>query len=168
MNCSDKLGRMTSTTTPAPKETSSTSPSSPSSAPTPILARPRVLWALALVVLAANRFLIGPAVGASAGEMTGNTVFVFIRVVVFFLLALLLTRFSDFRRFRALSGVGLLVAFEHIGFNLVTILSSYRANPADYPEGLAGPLYGLFMSYMIGLPIILLIAFLGTALGSRK
>jgi hypothetical protein len=132
------------------------------------IVRPRVLWPLSLLLLAANRFLIGPVVGTSAGEVAGNTVFVFIRVVVFFLLALLLTRFSDFRRFRALSAVGLLVAVEHIGFNLVTILSSFRANPADYPDGLSGPLFGLFMSYMIGLPIILLIAFLGTALGSRK
>jgi hypothetical protein len=133
-----------------------------------VLAQPRVLWILSLLLLAANRFLIGPAVGASAGEVTGNMVFVFIRVVVFFLLALLLTRVSGFRRFRALSAVGLLVAVEHIGFNLVMILSSFRSNPADYPQGLSGPLFGLFMSYMIGLPIILLIAFFGTALGSRK
>ncbi len=133
-----------------------------------VLSKPWALELLALLVLAANRFLISPRVGALAGESVGNYVFILSRVLIFFLVAVLLTRLSGFRRFQTLSAVGLLVAVEHLGFNLATILMTARSDPSQYPEGLGGPLFGLFMSYMVGLPMVLLIAFFGTALGGRK
>lgn len=132
-----------------------------------VLSKGRVLWFLALAILAANQFVVARAVGGWASETAANYVYVLVRILVFFGLALLLTRWTGFRRFRALSAVGLLVAVEHIGFRLILVLQDYRANPAEYAEGLTGPIFGLMMSYIIGLPVVLLIAFLGTSLGAQ-
>jgi len=131
----------------------------------PFLSRPPVLWLFFAGVLAVNRISLSPAVGAVWGELAGNGVFILVRMLSYFLLALLLARVAGFTRFRAISAVALLVAVEHLGFNLVSLFSSYRSNPADYPEGLAGPLFGLFMSYMIALPVVLLVALVGHLLG---
>ena len=132
------------------------------------LARPFVPWLFFAGVLAVNRFWLSPAVGATYGAIPGNTTFVFVRVSSFFILSVLLARLAGFQRFRTISALALLVALEHLGFNLMGILSGYRANPSEYPEGLSGPLFGLTVSYMMGLPFILLIGFLGHALGQRK
>ena len=134
----------------------------------PFLSRPRVLWILALLVLGANQFIASRWVGAWAGEGAANSVYILVRILVFFGLSVLLTRVSGFKRFQAMSALAILVAVEHIGFRLVLILQDYRANPAEYAQGLSGPLFGLFMSYIIGLPVILLIGFLGTSLGLRR
>ncbi|NDD92940.1 hypothetical protein EBZ37_12755 [bacterium] len=89
-------------------------------------------------------------------------------LLTFFLLSVLLVRLSGFPRFRVFSALGILVAFEHVGFNLISLLGAYGTDPGQIPEGLSKPLFGLFMSYMFGLPVVLLIGFLGSSLGSRR
>jgi hypothetical protein len=96
-----------------------------------------------------------------------NFTYVLGRVLVFFAFALLLGRGSSLRRFQALSAVSLLVALEHLGFRLVLILQDFKANPGEYAQGLGGPLFGLLMSYIMGLPVVLLIALAGHTLGRK-
>lgn len=128
----------------------------------------KMVFPLALGLLALNQFVLPRWVGPAMGDMAANFVFILIRIFVYLGIALILTRFFSFRRFQSLSAVALLLAIEHFGFRVFLLLSDYRDNPAAFSEGLSGPLFGLAMSYMIGLPLILLVAFLGTALGHRR
>jgi hypothetical protein len=117
---------------------------------------------LFLGVLEAGLFWIGPALQSSYGQNIGNAFYIAIRVLSIVLFSYLCVRVYRRSIYGALSTTGFLVFLDQAVFKSVWIWNQFRIHPQDW-QGveLKGAIYGTAFSYIVFLPLILALAFVG-------
>ena len=118
------------------------------------------------MALAANLFLIGPVVSARISEVAGNAAFIIIRVVTLLGFAALLAALHGKTRLQIIGLTLLLELVDQGIFKTILLLYSWRMQPTQW-EGLSldGMIFGNFMSYLVFLPAILILSFVGAEIG---
>jgi hypothetical protein len=129
---------------------------------------PWLLAALGLLLLGGNLLALPLLVTQLAGDGWAMGIYAAGRFAVVLLLGLGWMAYSNLRRSEALWGVAFLILAEQFLFRGGSLLyDAYR-----HPEGwagasLSGVSFGLLMSYLIFLPVILIVAWLGTEIGTK-
>lgn len=120
---------------------------------------------LALVLFALNVFVLAPAVAENSGAPTAQAVYMITRVVLIVALSFSLTKFAGKRRAQVFASVGLLAFLDQVVFKGILLFQDIRANPAAW-QGVtdAAVVVNLMMGFMVFLPIILLLAMVGSVL----
>ena len=122
-----------------------------------------------LAVLELGLFVFGPLLQNSFGPGPANIFYILLRVVTILVFSYLTVRKHGRDFYGALSFTGLLIFIDQVGFKSLWLWLEIRKNPAAW-EGvdLKTALYNSAFSYVVSLPVILLLAFVGALLASRK
>lgn len=126
-----------------------------------------VPFLISLGLLASGLFWVGPHLQNSAGQDTANIFYIALRVAVIAIFSFLAVWKYEKNTYHAMSFTGLLVFTDQVGLKSIYFLTQFKTHPADW-EGvtLSAVLFNSAFSYIVFLPLILLIAFLGSALGT--
>jgi hypothetical protein len=124
-----------------------------------------VTFLVSLGCLAAGLFSIGPYLQNSVSPEVANTFYILLRVLVIGLFSFLAVYKYNKKTIHALSFTGLLIFADQVGLKSIYFLTQFKTHPADW-EGVtpSAVLFNNAFSYIVFLPLILLIAFLGSAL----
>jgi hypothetical protein len=125
------------------------------------------LFLAAVALLGVNLFYLSPEMGKRVGELTGNNVYITVRLVTLFGFSFLTSWLAEKPRIFVIRKAAFLVLIDQIVFKAIFLLQQFQSSPQNW-EGVdhSGVLFSLAMSYVMTLPIIVLIAFMGTELGS--
>jgi hypothetical protein len=130
-----------------------------------------VTFILSLGCLAGGLFSVGPYLQNSVSPEVANTFYILLRVLVIALFSFLAVYKYEKNTYHALSFTGLLIFADQVGLKSIFFLTQFKMHPADWPQTgpdavtLSAVLFNNAFSYVVFLPLILLIAFLGSALG---
>jgi hypothetical protein len=121
-----------------------------------------------LGILEAGLFLIGPALQNAFGPNIGNVFYVVLRVVSIVLFSYLCVRVYRRSIYGALSTAGFLVFLDQAVFKSLWIWIQFRTHPEAWQGiDLKGALYGTAFSYIVFLPLILALSFVGAIIAYR-
>jgi hypothetical protein len=125
-----------------------------------------VTFLISLGCLAGGLFSVGPYLQNSVSPAAANTFYIVLRVLIIGLFSFLAVWKYKKNTYHALSFTGLLVFADQVGLKSIYFLTQFKTHPADW-EGvtLSAVLFNNAFSYVVFLPLILLIGFLGSALG---
>jgi hypothetical protein len=128
-------------------------------------------WVLALAgfaLLGVNLLWVPAAVSSAAGEGWALGIYAAARFAIILLLGLGWIAYAGLKRSQALWGVGFMILAEQFILRGGSLLyDAYR-----HPEGWAGASvsaisFGLLMGYLVFLPLVMIVAWLGTELGTK-
>lgn len=124
---------------------------------------------VSLVVLELGLFVFGPLLQNSVGPVGANVFYVLLRVFTILVFSYLCVRRHKRSNYEALSLTGLLIFIDQVGFKSLWLWMEMKRNPAAW-EGISlqVALYNSAFSYVVSLPVILLLAFVGALAASRK
>ncbi len=125
-----------------------------------------VTFLISLGCLAGGLFSVGPYLQNSVSPEAANTFYIVLRVLIIGLFSFLSVWKYKKNTYHALSFTGLLIFADQVVLKSIYFLTQFKTHPADW-EGvtLSAVLFNNAFSYVVFLPLILLIAFLGSALG---
>jgi hypothetical protein len=126
---------------------------------------------VSLACLAVGLFWAGPHLETSSSLAAANTFYILLRVLIIGFFSFLCVWRYNRNTYHALSYTGLLIFMDQVGLKSIWFLTQFKTHPADWPT--SGPdavtpwvvLFNNAFAYIVFLPLVLLIAFLGSALG---
>ena len=125
-----------------------------------------ISFLVSLVVLASGLAFVGPVAHGSMSPEVANIAYIVLRVVVMLVFSFIAVRRFHKNTYHALSFTGLLVFFDQVGVHSLWFAWQFRQNPADWQGmDLITVLYNSAFSYVVFLPVVMLISFLGASLG---
>jgi hypothetical protein len=135
------------------------------------LAKTQVIYSfwISLGILGLNLFLISPQLTQSFGSVAGNLAYLGVRFLVilgysWYLAAVYVGRKSPIFRWATF-----LVFLDQVVLKLIYLKVTAIAHPEEWGGAdLPALALGLFMSYMVSIPFLLLFAFLGAELGNVR
>ncbi len=129
------------------------------------LVRTLLFMAASLGILALQYFVIGPKI---TGNGAAVAVLMITRIVIGIGLGYLLTRAAARNRFQSVSSVALIFLIDQVAFKGLWAIQNQKLHPELWDElsrqALVSGLASGFVSFM---PVILVVAFVGTELGIR-
>jgi hypothetical protein len=123
------------------------------------------LWfaALGLALLAANLLWLPPLLQASASEGVALAFYAILRFAIVLVMAFAWIYFSKLSRKSALVGTTAVILAEQFFLRGGSLLLDAYQNPEAWAgASLPGIVFGLFMGTVVFLPVVLIIAWLGT------
>jgi hypothetical protein len=125
-----------------------------------------VTFLISLGCLATGLFWAGPHLEASANPEAANTFYILLRVLIIAFFSFLAVWRYNKNTYHALSFTGLLIFVDQVGLRSIWFLTQFKTHPTDWQDvTLSTVLFNSAFSYIVFLPVVLLIAFLGSALG---
>lgn len=123
----------------------------------------------ALGILELGLFVIGPALQNSMGPGAANLVYILMRVIAIAGMSFFAMHHFRGNLFKSLSLTGFLMFLDQVLFKSLWLSFEFKNNPKAW-EGveLSSAIYNSAFSYIVSLPIILLIGFLGAMIAMRK
>jgi len=116
----------------------------------------------ALLVLVLNIWVIVPGLSRVAGDGAGVVAYTLIRVAVMIGLGYGLTQYAQRRRFQVLGTVAFVELIDQLVLKGISFMTQVEGvEPLTV-------LYGMAVSYMMFLPMILIFAFVGSEISQRK
>jgi hypothetical protein len=126
---------------------------------------------ISIGLLAGGLFWIGPHLQSSVSLDAANGFYIVLRVLIIAVFSFLAVWRYEKNTYHALSFTGLLVFVDQVGLKSIYFLTQFKSHPADWPQTgpdavtLGAVLFNSAFSYIVFLPLVLLIAFLGSSLG---
>jgi hypothetical protein len=119
-----------------------------------------VTFVIALGVLEAWLFLIGPVLQSEA-------MYVALKIMTILMFSFVCARIHKKSLYGVLSGAGLLIFLDQVLFKSIYLWWDFRKNPAAW-AGVdpLGAIYASAFSYIVFLPVVLILAFVGAFAGS--
>jgi hypothetical protein len=115
---------------------------------------------------AAILFVFGPVLMARFGDMAGQGVSMILRIVTWVGFAFGLSRVHQKTRLQIIRLTALLVFVDQCLLKSIAVVYDYRTRPGLWQNTpLDGAIFATFMGYLVFLPIIIILAFLGAELG---
>jgi hypothetical protein len=124
-------------------------------------------WILA--ILALNVFLISPQVTRFFGEIYGSLIYILIRLVCVLAFSRWASMLLNQQRMAVVRWTTLLVFIDQVLFKAIFLWLDIQGNPSSWQGvDLKAAYYGLFLSYIISVPFVVLLAFVGAELSSVR
>jgi hypothetical protein len=123
----------------------------------------------ALGTLEFGLFVVGPLLQNRAGPGPANVFYILLRVLVIGTFAYFSVRRDKRALFGTLSMTGFLIFLDQVVFKSIWLMIEIKKNPSLW-EGVdpKGAIFNSAFSYVVSLPMVLLLAFLGAMLALRK
>lgn len=122
---------------------------------------------ISLAVLASGLAFVGPVAQGTFSPETANVIFVLLRIAVMLAFSFIAVRRFQKNTYHALSFTGLLIFVDHIGVHSLWLAWQFRQNPGNWQGlDLMTILYNNAFAYIVFLPAIMMISFLGASAGS--
>jgi hypothetical protein len=121
---------------------------------------------VSLAVLASGLAFVGPVAQGSMSPELANALYVALRVLVMLAFSFIAVRRFHKNMYHALSFTGLLIFIDHVGVRSLWLAWQYRQNPASWEgAGLFAVLYNNAFAYIVFLPAIMMVSFVGASIG---
>jgi hypothetical protein len=122
---------------------------------------------VALGALAAGLFGIGPLLQNSSGSGAANAFYILLRVLVILGFSFVAVRRYQKNAYQALSLAGLLIFVDQVLLRSIWFVLQFKYNPGEW-EGvdLKTAIFNSAFSYLVFLPVVLLLAFIGVSVGT--
>jgi hypothetical protein len=121
---------------------------------------------VSLAVLASGLAFVSPAAQSYVSPQLANLIFVLLRILVMLAFSFIAVRRFHKNIYHALSFTGLLIFVDHIGVHSLWLTWQYRQNPASWDNaGVMTVLYNNAFAYIVFLPAIMMVSFLGASIG---
>lgn len=122
----------------------------------------------ALIILASSLFIITPFLNRLWGEVAGNSAYMILRFIAWMALGYTFTRWAKRSRFQAIITTVIISMIDSVVFKGIALLHDRRLHPENWtgiePSTL---LFGLSMSSVLFLPIVLMLSFMGCLIGTK-
>lgn len=128
-----------------------------------------ITFFIALGILELGLFVVGPALQNGVSPAAGNAFYIVLRLVTILGFSFVCVRKHKRSFYGALSMTGFLLFLDQVVFKSLWLVHEIKKNPAAW-EGIdpKSAVYNSAFSYIVSLPIILLLAFLGALLALRR
>lgn len=121
-----------------------------------------------LTILALSLFVVTPFLNRVFGETTGNSAFMILRLVGWMAIGFVFTRWVKRTRFQAIMATVIIGMIDSVVFKGIALLQDRQIHPDNWagiePSTL---LFGLAMSSVLFLPIVLMLSFMGCLIGAK-
>jgi hypothetical protein len=119
----------------------------------------------ALTLLGLNLFLISPILSEKFGSVLGNGVYIGIRLGVIVFFSFLINLKTEIKRLAVIRFTTFLVFIEQTAFKAIYLYLDFMNHPQNW-VGIDqnAAIFGTLMSYVVSVPLIVILAFLGTEL----
>jgi hypothetical protein len=123
-----------------------------------------ISFTVALGFLAGGLFWVGPHLQASVSEGAANIFYIALRVLVIAIFSFVAVRRYGKNTYHALSFAGLLIFLDQVGLRSIWFAIQFHNHPADWKDVTLGAvLFNSAFSYIVFLPLVIMIAFAGAA-----
>lgn len=124
---------------------------------------------VALAILETGLFLVSPVLQNHLSPVWANAFYVLLRVGTIIGFSYLCIRRHKKDIYGALSMTGLLLFVDQVGFKSLWLLQQIGKHPAEW-QGIdtKSAIYNSAFSYVVSLPVILILAFLGALLALKQ
>ena len=121
-----------------------------------------------LTILALSLFVITPFLNRHWGETTGNSAFMILRLFGWMAIGFAFTRWVKSTRFQAIMATVMIGMFDSVVFKGIGLLHDRHVHP-DHWVGIEPftMVFGLAMSSVLFLPIVLMLSFMGCLIGAK-
>ena len=128
-----------------------------------------ITFLAAIAILEVGLFVIGPVLLKSSSPNAADAFYVIVRVATIVTFSFLCVRRYKKEMYGALSLTGLLIFIDQVIFKSIWIVLAMKKDPAAW-EGVdtRAALFNSAFSYVVSLPVILLLAFVGALLAMRN
>lgn len=116
-----------------------------------------------ILILAANFWFVAPFTRSVLSESTSNVLYLLVRLLTFVAVAAVLRIQTDRRPIQVVSLVTLCAFFDQVVFKLGIMSDPTRTGGMQGVEVWVS----LMMSYLLFLPLVLVLAYIGVEIGSR-
>lgn len=113
-------------------------------------------------ILALNAFFLAPFLISKFDIATANIGYGSVRLAAYIVFSYLCARVYSHGRYQLMGATAFLAFVDQVVFKSILLWIDYQKNPAEWADHFSGALFGSAMGYMVFLPIILLLAFLGS------
>ncbi len=130
---------------------------------------PGLTFLAALTVLELGLFVFGPLLQKISGPVGANVFYILLRVVTIVVFGYVCVSRHKKNFYGALSLTGLLIFLDQVVFKSIWLWSEMKRDPVAW-EGvtLSAALFNSAFSYIVSLPVIMLLAFVGALLASKR